>query len=269
MNPAELYDYIKTYLQAQACELLEDHPAYIKARLSEKADRDIGNRPYYWMFVERTGAAIQPMEITFIFDEEALEEPMRGEMIRFGNPRLHQIFASAKKHGQFIRLYEEIENIELNQGLVPWLMLNYKISFISDQKKDIFYPVGINLISGKLNPHFDHIITQYKLSPKIPDYHFTLSPIFSISSALKHIEAHIHTYISHEDTKWAEAAHQRLDEEIELLSIFFASDDVEQDIFHKRKEEINHYRPKIKVSLINGGMIYLHSSINKVSMKPS
>jgi hypothetical protein len=261
MNQAEIRDYVESYLEAQQCEIILRDPSYLTTQLSVEVDKDIANRPYYWMFVERTGSDPQPLQLTFIFDEENIDENIRGELLKFGCWRLHQIFQSAQQHGQFIRLYEEVSTSLSTQGLVPWLLVNYKISFISDQKKDIFYPLGYNLISGQIITQFEEVLDQFNLTPKIPDYHFTLRPIYSIQSAVAHIETHMRAFLEEQDEQWAIEANERLDEEVELLRSFFSSSHSDHQLTLATKiEEIDSYRPKIEVNHINLGLIYLQTN---------
>lgn len=260
MNQEELYTFTERYFRALGCNILKKEPAYLQAQLSVEADKDIMNRPYYWMFVEKTGAPPQPQQVTYIFDEDQLPDEIQGERIQFGCWRLHLIFASAKSKGRFIRLYEAVDDTGRAKGLCPWLMLNFKISFISDQKKDLFYPLGINLLSGQILPQFWDILLDYRLTPKIPDYHYTLRPIFSLPSALQRVEEHIRAFLAEQDTTWAETANKRLDEEIRLLDTFYLkSDEQAQQTYQKRLEEIEFYRPKIEVSPINVGLVYLQT----------
>lgn len=259
MNQTEIYHYIEQYLAAQECEIIMKDPTYITTQLTVEVDKDIANRPFYWMFVERTGAEAQPFKLTLIFDQEKVDENVRGELVQFGCWRLHQIFHSARKHGQFIRLYEEVASSPSTQGLAPWLLLNYKISFISDQKKDVFYPIGFNLITGQILAHFDKVLNHFHLTPKIPDYHFTFSPIYSLKSAIQHIEKHLQSYVNQFDSSWASQANQRLDEEVELLNSFFTTEEEQQITLQRRLDEVENYRPKITIDPINIGIIYLQS----------
>lgn len=143
---------------------------------------------------------------------------------------------------------------------MPWLLINYKVSFISDQKKDIYYPLGFNLVTGDILNQFDGVFTQFQLTPKIPDYHFTLRPIFSLRSAITHVEQHIHQFLATQDKIWAAEANQRLDEEKELIQLFFEnSGEEEQQILENKVEEIDSYRPRIDIEPINLGLIYLQT----------
>lgn len=261
MNQTEIFTYVEKYLQTQECQIMEKGKGYLTTKLSIHADKDIANRPYYWMFQERTGAEAQTLTLTFIFEPEHVdEEQIQGELIQFGCWRLHQIFQSAKKNGQFIRLYEDVHPSSTKQALIPWLLVNYTISFISDQKKDIFFPLGINLVTGHILNHFDSILQKYRLTPKIPDYHFTMSPIFSFTSAIGRMEEHIYEFLEKEDATWFKEANQRLDEEKEIIHSFFTDEgENTKDTLNKRLQEVEYYRPRIKVNPINVGIIYLQT----------
>lgn len=80
MNEQEIQSYVMRYLEAEQCDIIEKHPAYVTVKLSPSADKDLTQRPYYWSFVERTGAAPETMTCTFIFDPEAYRElhPQQG-----------------------------------------------------------------------------------------------------------------------------------------------------------------------------------------------
>lgn len=80
MNAKEIQSYVLRYLEAEQCDILEKHPAYVTVKLSPSADKDLTQRPYYWSFVERTGAVPETMTCTFIFDPEAYRElhPQQG-----------------------------------------------------------------------------------------------------------------------------------------------------------------------------------------------
>ncbi|WP_281886221.1 YqhG family protein [Paenibacillus sp. YYML68] len=74
MTSEQIRSYVLRYLDAESCELLEKHPAYVTVKLSPSADKDLNHRPYYWSFVERTGVEPETMTCTFIFDPERYGE---------------------------------------------------------------------------------------------------------------------------------------------------------------------------------------------------
>lgn len=74
MNTEQIRTFVLRYLEAEQCDVLEKHPAYVTVKLSPSADKELTNRPYYWSFVERTGAPAETMTCTFIFDPDAYRE---------------------------------------------------------------------------------------------------------------------------------------------------------------------------------------------------
>lgn len=260
MNQQEVQRFVERYLHALDCQVIKQGHGYVTSKLSIQADQDIGGRPFYWHFQEKTGAEPEPLTLTFIFNQKAAElEGVKGEWIQFGSWRLHQMFQSAKKHGRYVRLYEQVNTLASTRALIPWLFINYRISLKSDQKKDIFYPLGMNLVTGQIIEHFDSILDQYCLTPKIPDYHFTMPHIFSLSSAIKHIETHVVNMMQELDDSWANEANMRLDEEIEIIHSFYVQEQTEDDTLQNRLLEVEYYRPRIEAEAINVGIVYLQS----------
>ncbi|WP_059053922.1 YqhG family protein [Paenibacillus senegalimassiliensis] len=70
MTHEQIRDFVMTYLEATECNILEKSPHHVTVKLSPRADRDLTNRPYYWGFIERTGAEPETMSFSFIFNPE-------------------------------------------------------------------------------------------------------------------------------------------------------------------------------------------------------
>lgn len=68
MNERQVHRYVQRFLDAMDCTVLEKSPAHFKVKLSPAADRALTNRPYYWSFVERTGAEPETMSMLFVTD---------------------------------------------------------------------------------------------------------------------------------------------------------------------------------------------------------
>lgn len=73
MNRSQIENYVMRYLESTGCRILEKSPAHVKVRLSPEADKELTGRPYYWSFVERTGAEPETMTFVFVFDPEKYE----------------------------------------------------------------------------------------------------------------------------------------------------------------------------------------------------
>ncbi|WP_223868838.1 YqhG family protein [Paenibacillus sp. UASWS1643] len=78
MSPHEVQAYVLTYLEALDCQIMERSPAHVTVKLSPEADKALTNRPYYWGFVERTGAPAETMSFTFIFDPDSYQQAIEA-----------------------------------------------------------------------------------------------------------------------------------------------------------------------------------------------
>ncbi|MCD1259287.1 hypothetical protein B5M42_010600 [Paenibacillus athensensis] len=78
MNKRSIHTFVMRFLEAYDCTVLEKTPASVTVKLSPEADREMTGRPYYWSFVERTGAAAETMTYTFVFDPEAHEAEIKA-----------------------------------------------------------------------------------------------------------------------------------------------------------------------------------------------
>ncbi|WP_340401418.1 YqhG family protein [Paenibacillus sp. FSL H8-0079] len=78
MSPHEVQAYVLTYLESLDCQIMERSPAHVTVKLSPEADKALTNRPYYWGFVERTGAPAETMSFTFIFDPDNYQQAIEA-----------------------------------------------------------------------------------------------------------------------------------------------------------------------------------------------
>ncbi|WP_379153667.1 YqhG family protein [Paenibacillus sp. sgz5001063] len=70
LTPQEVRKQVMDYLEATECSMIEVSPLHVTVKLSPRADRMLTERPYYWGFVERTGAPPETLSFTFVFDPE-------------------------------------------------------------------------------------------------------------------------------------------------------------------------------------------------------
>jgi len=259
----EIRRFLIEYFQANGAEIIYNHPAYIKVQLTIELDKQLMNRPFYWHYLEKTGGIPNPATLTLITDPNTAPKDISGEIIHFGSPRLHQIFQSTKKLASYIRLYENL----INEGstytpLHPWLSANIKVSFVSDRKKDILFSLGLHLLTGKIMEDFHQQLLKRSLTPKIPDYSFTLSPIIMPKSGMSRLDRYVRMQLADEDHAWAERALEKWQNDEALLDHFYLNSEEKQDSYELEKEALREqYEPHIDISVINGGMFYLHENM--------
>ncbi|MCQ6273721.1 YqhG family protein [Bacillus sp. V3B] len=262
MQQQEIHKFLERYFLSNNCEIMENQAGYMNVQLTIDLDKELMNRPFYWHYLEKTGGVPNPMSLTLISDPGRTPDNITGESIHFGSPRLHQIFQSTKKLASFIRLYENSDTLSQEQHipLKPWLGMNVKISYQCDRKKDVFRSVGLQLINGQMVEHFHDQLLELDLTPKIPDYSFTLSPLIMPKSGLLRIENYLKTKIEKEDHTWADEARKRWSKDLNLLEHFYRDSDEKSESYEVEKEALkDQYEPKINISIINGGLFYLRN----------
>jgi hypothetical protein len=264
MQQHEIHHFLERYFRANQCEIIENGDGYLITQLTIDMDKELMNRPFYWHYIEKTGGTPDPMKLTFIIKQTKETEKLKGERLHFGSPRLHQIFQSAQKRGSYIRLYENIQPLgQQFAPLHPWLGLNVKVSYQCDRKRDFLLSLGLHLISGTIVEQFQERLEQLKLTPKIPDYCFTMSPIIKPQSGLLRLEQYIRHTIEQDDHSWADEALKRWQEDLELLDHFYEEMEEKPECYYIEKEALEEqYKPRIHISIINGGLFYLHPRSN-------
>jgi len=254
----EIHQFLEQFFLANNCEILINDPNYLQVQLTIEIDKLLMNRPFYWHYLEKTGGIPNPAIITLITNPKEAPEDVKGELIHFGSPRLHQIFQATKELSSYVRMYEK--NLQLTKtALYPWLVLNIRVSYQCDLKKDVLYSIGLQLINGYMKENFHDEIAKVPLTPKIPDYSFTLSPIIMPKSGINRIYHYLESKIKEEDTTWAEQAMQRWQKDLDLLHHFFEdAEEEEQQLFELEKLALQkQYEPSIEMEITNGGIFYL------------
>ncbi|TKI55999.1 hypothetical protein E8L90_11325 [Brevibacillus antibioticus] len=227
MQQQQVRQFVERYLATFSAHIVESHPDYFTVKLPVEVDKDIGNRPFYWSWVDKMNLAYQPLLLTFTFHPDCTPEGLRSEHLHLGAARMQQIFTSAKKHGSFVCMYEQQGGLLGNAGkrrstpLVPWLGMNLKVSLLCDKRRDILLYLGINLHQPRVVTDFTSFLFSLSLTPAIPDYYYTLDRKVTIQEALQMAQQEVEHTLEQEDQQWAEEARTRLSEEIAILEAYY------------------------------------------------
>ncbi|RYL87829.1 YqhG family protein [Sporolactobacillus sp. Y61] len=258
MQPAAINQYLNRFFTVSGCRLLPETNGHVlSVKLTEEMDKILMNRPFYWHYIKQTGGTGETVTLRLRTNPHSDQD---GEFIYFGAPRLHQIFDAARQLGSFIRLYQSPRNTS-SAALEPWLCMNMRISYQCDLKKERLCSAGLQLINGTLIDGFRDAIRELPLSPKIPDYSYTLSPLIKIKSGMLRIESFIRSTLADESKDWAEEAGRKWAVDQRLLDAFYESEEDKPEPYFQEKEALRQqYQPKIQIQLINAGLFYLQSS---------
>ncbi|MCZ2259927.1 YqhG family protein [Sporosarcina sp. G11-34] len=259
MYPQQIHDYLLRFFRESHCQILNDHDHYIDVQLTIEMDKKIMNRPFYWRYLESTDGVPNPAQLTFITDRTKLVDDIKGEVVHFGSPRLSQLFQATKEMGSFVQMYEKVlGKFEKKTILTPWLGVNYKVSYYSDQTKEFLYSLGINLMTGHVVEGFQESLSKVDLDIKMSEHTFNLPYIIKPIRALERLDAVIEKNIQQDDHTWAEEAKKRKKKDQKVLEHFYEGVENKPDCYEVEKEAMEQqYEARIKIDIINGGLFYL------------
>ncbi|WP_226035036.1 YqhG family protein [Aquibacillus saliphilus] len=269
MGLENLHDFLTDYFTANQCDITENNNGKLSVQLTAEMDEILMNRPFYWQYVKTLGYPGEPMGITFITNPDRRDE--EGEWIHFGSPRLHQIFNTLISQGKFTKIYQQIAPTQ-RTALVPWLVINSKISYTGKHKKDEIKSIGLQLINGAMITHIMDELDAMTLQSSIPDFCYTITPLIRPKSGYLRIIQYIESYLQNYDHSWAEESWRYLEEEQKLLEHFYKNTNEDDEYKNQMTQELvaieNRFKPQISIEVVNGGIFYLsQKSSNKLTGK--
>lgn len=269
LDKLQIHDYCRKYFQATGTPILRDEPEFLQVELPRDVDKELTDRPYYWMWAEATGEDVPPTILNLAFDAETEVEGIdSAELVAQGSYRLDKIFESTGKRGRFVCLYQ---TGTATVSRAPFLITNLKISYIADRRRDEIRSYGVNLRSKQVIEGLYEQLASLPFSSEFPEHHkehamqrqFLASSLESGWQALKQT---VLQDIFSGDHAWAEAAQERLTQEIEQLETYYQSlileSQDEMAIFAAERElrlaELRwRSQPRIQMLPIHFGLFYL------------
>ncbi|MHA6250986.1 YqhG family protein [Oceanobacillus sp. CAU 1775] len=257
MSNINLDYFLTSFFTANQCKIEKPQEGMYSIQLTEEMDKALMNRPFYWHYIKSIGEEGNPMMLHLITDPNI--DKSKGEWVHFGSPRLLQIWNHLVTNEKYVHLFEEVHTQE-NTPLYPWLLLNIKISYEANQKKEELISIGVQLINGKMIVNMMDELERRNLKQNISNYCFTLSPLITVKNGYLRIEKVILDYIKNQEKDWALNAQKKLEEELDILQHFY-SDNTNQNLFEKEVAELHErYSPVINIEVVNGGILYLLGS---------
>ncbi|GAB3791374.1 YqhG family protein [Virgibacillus kimchii] len=252
----DLNAFLFNYFTAHHCEILSNHDGVLRIKLTEDMDRALMNRPFYWHYIKKMGQPGEPMQLSL--NTNPSKSDPKAEWIHFGSPRLQQIINHLRMNEKYTKLFQSVNTVT-NTALYPWLVINLKVSYKGQHKRDELFSVGLHLVNGMMKVEMMDILNTYTLKPTISDYCYTISPLIKIKSGFKRIESVIDHYIENQTHEWAQESFNLLNEELTLLEHFYdtKNEEEQQQIEKEKKELLDRYHPMVSYEVINGGLFYL------------
>ncbi|MCL6625384.1 YqhG family protein [Alicyclobacillus shizuokensis] len=246
-TPKERFQFCDTYLQAVGARELRRSDAYLEYELPIDVDKELTDRPYFWLWVEQTGHQVEPTVLRLAFSEQAAQRenerlrreawttaeargmsevermffrPPVCELITLGSFRLDKIFDSLAKRGRFACVAYDTSTH--GDHMVSWLMVNIMVSFQAALTQQVYRSLAIRLDHGEVVDGFYDFVRRLPMQPAEPEQLLQRSRI-SVSDALLRLDNTLHHEILHSDLSWAEEARHNLQQELEQIDLYYES----------------------------------------------
>ncbi|MDI3256588.1 MAG: YqhG family protein [Kyrpidia sp.] len=213
----DIRQFAKTYFETAGATILDDSPQRLTVRVPIEIDKELTDRPYYWMWVEATGEKVEPQTYTFLFDPEGDEENPAAEWLAPASFRLQKMYDSACRRGRYVRQFEICSP---EDPLLPLLLVYCKVSYISDRRKDRLLAMAVDLFDGRVAVDPKGRLPPLSLSDQPKTRHLMEARV-TWPETRGLLEATLRLYLNHEDHRWAEEAITRRQEEERRLARYF------------------------------------------------
>ena len=259
MYPQKIHSYLVQLFKENNCQLLNGNDHFITVQLSIEMDKKIMNRPFYWRYIESVNGEPNPAQLTLITDYSKHEESIKGEVVHIGSPRLDQLFQVTKEMGSFVKMYEQVNTKHgANPTVKPWLGVNYKVAYSSNQTKETLYSLGINLLTGTVLKNFQQSLSELELSEDNQQHVFAVPFIITPPRGLDRLDAIVESMVEADDHTWAEEARSRWEKDRKVLDYFYEGHEVKPECYEIEKQAMEEqFNPAIHIEIVNGGLFYL------------
>lgn len=238
--------FCEQYFAAVGATLAYSATDYREYVLPRSVDKELTDRPYYWMWVEKTNQPVHPTTLRLAFSKVALDRenqrlrdeawaaveqtqlseferrtfrPPTAEYVALGSLRLAKICDSVDERGKFACVRVQGANAD---RFVPWLMVNTLVTQRCDLIEQEYLSTGVCLLTGQIMPGFHDKIRHVPMTA-IEKQGLMDSCRVTLEQALRLAEDFLHAYLLEKPSTWADMATQRMQHEIQQLNTYYDS----------------------------------------------
>jgi hypothetical protein len=256
---------------------------YREYRLPRDIDKQLTDRPYYWLWVEQTSQDVPETILRLAFSDEAMNRenerlrqramaemersqmsdldkmffrPPTAELFTLGSFRMDKIFAHLETSGACASVTPV--NVSDESHLIPWLMVNVKVSYRCDLVEQELLSLGICLTTRQIVEGFYDLIQRIEMRPISPTHLLDKSSL-TWSRGLDLAKEFIKKRIQGQSHTWALDANTQLQADIAQIRAYYKSilPDLSEDeqklvateSLRKEHDLIERTAPKIEIQV--------------------
>ncbi|GGI96047.1 hypothetical protein GCM10010885_02170 [Alicyclobacillus cellulosilyticus] len=245
-TPEERQAFCEAYFAAVGAKCVYQAEAYREFELPRDVDKELTDRPYYWLWVEQTGQVVPPTVLRLAFTEDAAERenvrlrtealaspsyqqlsdlekqffrPPVSELMTLGSFRFEKLMASVASRGRFASVRPADANAHRT---VPWLMVNVRITRRCDLNEQSLWSVGCCLVNRQVVDGFYDAVHRLAMVPCPPRQLLSEARI-GLQEAFTAVTQHVERRLRTEPHAWAREAQRRLDDELRQVCTYYQS----------------------------------------------
>ncbi|EJY55938.1 hypothetical protein URH17368_1326 [Alicyclobacillus hesperidum URH17-3-68] len=261
------------YFAAVGADVICKRPMYREFVLPIDVDKELTDRPFYWMWVEKTNQTVEPTTLRLAFDQEAklredehlaqlhqqslaqaqplsgldilFRKPKQTELVDLGSFRLDKILESARRRGQTVCVtpYSEHPHTQL----IPWLMTNGLTRYVTDSVSETWWSIGVCLLNLQIVESFYNKIAHLEMTGTSPQI-IVGQAKHSLLEAADAVTTYLSRLVEQGDLAWAEEARLRLTDDLAQLDAYYRS--IEADYPPEERDLLQREHVKKRQALI-------------------
>jgi hypothetical protein len=224
-------------------------------------------------------ARLEKQTLNLVFDPEVASNYPGAELIVQRSYRLNWFIEGMKERGNYtlqsfpydlepIKAQQEIKKLlppskqefRFHQPVLrihPHLLVNYQLSYQTDQLWEELISLGMDMVTGEIFPDFLSFLMKTRPTLKIPAQGIEEQK-FTLETAFTRLNKYIQSIVNKKDPAWINEARSSYEEELFCLYQYYQEDKRDPQDFKSRAEELyEKFRPRVLVHLLNVGLLYL------------
>jgi len=292
MTPAEqsLFAFCKRYFRQVGAVQKPAPPTALCVELPRDVDKELTDRPFYWMWVEAMNEnpanTVLYLKFTAESDDAGAPPQSKPELVIPGCYRMLRLYASAKTRGAFAVAYEAAPL------LFPYAVFVVKVSFVSDRRKDFLESYAIDLQTFQIYRDIINGLLDRSLLDERPQNARLIATPIDMDQIFALLLRCVRLDVEARNHHWAIEAKQRLKLELDRLDAYYSSLQGEQQTRGKnapqaesddarfvlsktaehelrRAEIVWRTEPKVEVRPLQMALVYLAAPPQSNSSEPT
>ena len=138
----------------------------------------------------------------------------------------------------------------------PYLLVNYTLSYQTDELREELVSLGLNMVSGEIIPDFLHFLVDQDALPGAAETEVETG--YQLDEAFNLLHTALEQLVQDRDPAWINDARARYEEELSCLYQYYQEDQRDFADFQSRALDLyDKFRPRVLVRVVNVGLLYL------------